>query len=64
MRTYLEAGGWIDTPNGEDQALWAELGRLGHRRLSTRAMRMVTSGRRVGRSSAGFASYLCRLGSA
>jgi glycosyltransferase involved in cell wall biosynthesis len=61
---YLAAGGWLDLASGEDQALWAELRRLGYPCLSTRAIRVVTSGRRVGRASAGFASYLCELGSA
>jgi hypothetical protein len=61
---YLHAGGWADVPNGEDQALWAELGRLGYPSLSTRSIGVVTSGRRLGRASGGFADYLSELVSA
>lgn len=55
---YLRAGGWRDFESGEDHDLWQRLGNIGCNRLSTDRVRVLTSGRRVGRAPCGFASAL------
>jgi glycosyltransferase involved in cell wall biosynthesis len=55
---YLKAGGWAGLHTGEDHDLWRRLGDANCRRLSTHALRVMTSGRRVGRAPHGFAEAL------
>ncbi|WP_446741975.1 glycosyltransferase [Silvibacterium acidisoli] len=52
---YLEAGGWANLASAEDHDLW---NRLGEARISTAALRVTTSGRRIGRAPHGFADAL------
>ena len=61
---YRAVGGWAAVPSGEDHALWQAVRRAGYPTLSTRTLRVVTSGRRVGRAPAGFAGHLSALGEA
>jgi cellulose synthase/poly-beta-1,6-N-acetylglucosamine synthase-like glycosyltransferase len=58
---YAAVGGWASVRDGEDNDLWNRLFAAGWRCRSTRSLAVVTSGRRVGRSGAGFAGYLGRL---
>ena len=53
---YLRAGGWPQLPSAEDHALWKRLGN--EPRLSDAELRVLTSGRRVGRAPNGFAQAL------
>ncbi|WP_158788281.1 glycosyltransferase family 2 protein [Granulicella sp. L46] len=55
---YLRAGGWADLRTAEDHDLWARLRASGARTLSPSHLRVVTSGRRVGRAPMGFAGAL------
>ena len=55
---YTHAGGWSDLLTAEDHDLWRRLQTTGTSRLSTAALRVVTSGRRVGRAPSGFADAL------
>jgi glycosyltransferase involved in cell wall biosynthesis len=55
---YLRAGGWNPLPTAEDHDLWGRLVRVGTRCLSVSAVKVVTSGRRVGRAPLGFAGAL------
>lgn len=55
---YLQAGGWRDLSTEEDHDLWRRLQSGRHRRLSDARLRVLTSGRRVGRAPFGFAGAL------
>ena len=55
---YVAAGGWSDLLTGEDHDLWNRLGTTGARRLSLATLRVITSGRRVGRAPSAFAETL------
>ena len=55
---YLRAGGWADLRTAEDHDLWSRLAACGARRLSPSHVRVLTSGRRVGRAPMGFAGAL------
>jgi glycosyltransferase involved in cell wall biosynthesis len=55
---YLRAGGWADLRTAEDHDLWSRLAACGARRLSSSHVRVLTSGRRVGRAPMGFAGAL------
>lgn len=55
---YVEAGGWGNIPTAEDHDLWNRLGKLGARRVSVNHIRVITSGRRIGRAPQGFAGAL------
>jgi cellulose synthase/poly-beta-1,6-N-acetylglucosamine synthase-like glycosyltransferase len=55
---YIRAGGWRNTPSAEDHDLWRRLGKLGTRRLSVNCIRVMTSGRKIGRAPRGFAAAL------
>jgi glycosyltransferase involved in cell wall biosynthesis len=55
---YLRAGGWSSLPTAEDHDLWNRLHKTGSLRASLGSVRVVTSGRRVGRASLGFAQAL------
>ena len=55
---YLQAGGWRDLSSAEDHDLWRRLQSGRHRRVSDARLRVVTSGRRVGRAPFGFAGAL------
>ena len=63
MAAYLDAGGFSPLATGEDHALWRALLGAGRRVVATPAAPVTTSGRRRGRSPAGFAGTLVRLGS-
>ncbi|MDQ6617180.1 MAG: glycosyltransferase [Actinomycetota bacterium] len=62
MAAYLEAGGFSPLATGEDHALWRALLKAGRPVVATPAAPVRTSGRRRGRSPAGFADTLIRLG--
>jgi glycosyltransferase involved in cell wall biosynthesis len=62
MAAYLDAGGFSPLATGEDQALWRALAGAGRRLVATPAIPVTTSGRRHGRSPAGFADTLVRFG--
>ena len=55
---YLRAGGWADLSTAEDHDLWARLRACGARMVSPSHLRVLTSGRRVGRAPLGFAGAL------
>jgi len=55
---YVEAGGWGNITTAEDHDLWNRLGKLGARRVSVNHIRIITSGRRIGRAPQGFAGAL------
>jgi glycosyltransferase involved in cell wall biosynthesis len=55
---YVGAGGWMPLETAEDHDLWQRLAKNGVRRLSTSAITVETSGRRVGRAPRGFADAL------
>lgn len=63
MAAYLHAGGFSPLATGEDHALWRALVDSGRRLVATPEAPVTTSGRRRGRSPAGFAGTLVRLGS-
>ena len=56
--TYLRAGGWSSHATGEDHDLWSRIPSSGGVKLSVAKLKVVTSGRRVGRAPAGFAAAL------
>jgi glycosyltransferase involved in cell wall biosynthesis len=55
---YLRSGGWEGLDTGEDHDLWDRLMRTAARRASTATVKVLTSGRRVGRAPHGFADAL------
>lgn len=55
---YLRAGGWMDLATAEDHDLWNRLRRTGDSHLSDASLRVLTSGRRMGRAPLGFAEAL------
>jgi glycosyltransferase involved in cell wall biosynthesis len=55
---YLRAGGWGSLCTAEDHDLWNRLADHGSRRVSIDRVKVVTSGRRVGRAPLGFAAAL------
>ena len=55
---YVQVGGWADLKTAEDHDLWARLRLTGASLLSCSRLRVVTSGRRVGRAPNGFAGAL------
>ena len=55
---YLRAGGWGALETAEDHDLWGRLRDIGAIRLSSAALTVATSGRRVGRAPLGFAQAL------
>ncbi len=55
---YARAGGWSNLFTAEDHDLWRRLRHIGASRFSTAALRVITSGRRVGRAPSGFAEAL------
>jgi glycosyltransferase involved in cell wall biosynthesis len=61
---YLDAGGWPATDLAEDHGLWNAIRARGWRCLSDRWLRVITSGRPVGRARGGFADTLVALGAA
>ncbi len=62
MAAYIGAGGFPALVTAEDHGLWDALGASGRRRVATPMTPVTTSGRRHGRSPAGFADTLVRLG--
>lgn len=55
---YVAAGGWADLRTAEDHDLWGRLKRMGARLCSPAQLRVITSGRRIGRAPDGFAAAL------
>lgn len=55
---YRRAGGWSSLATAEDHDLWRRLKDSGARQLATSALRVLTSGRRIGRAPSGFAQRL------
>jgi glycosyltransferase involved in cell wall biosynthesis len=55
---YLRSGGWTGLATAEDHDLWGRLIKTSARRASTAAVKVLTSGRRVGRAPHGFADTL------
>ncbi len=55
---YLRCGGWRELATGEDHDLWNRLRSVCSRRCSTARIKVLTSGRRIGRAPAGFADAL------
>jgi glycosyltransferase involved in cell wall biosynthesis len=55
---YLDSGGWRSLVSAEDHDLWQRLHHGKHRRSSNATLRVVTSGRRIGRAPHGFADAL------
>jgi glycosyltransferase involved in cell wall biosynthesis len=55
---YLAAGGWSQMRSAEDHDLWNRLHHGGHTGVSDAALKVITSGRRMGRAPAGFADAL------
>ena len=55
---YCGVGGWSDCETGEDHHLWRRLQRAVHPVSSDTRLRVMTSGRRVGRAPLGFADAL------
>ncbi len=55
---YLEAGGWPALATAEDHDLWERLHMRRHPKTSDARLRVVTSGRRLGRAPRGFADAL------
>jgi glycosyltransferase involved in cell wall biosynthesis len=55
---YLRAGGWADLATAEDHDLWHRLALAGAQLRSCSGLRVLTSGRRMGRAPLGFAAAL------
>jgi hypothetical protein len=55
---YLEAGGWTPLETGEDHDLWNRLSGSGCTKRSIAQLKVITSGRRIGRAPHGFAEAL------
>jgi hypothetical protein len=58
---YLRVGGFPAKPTAEDHAFVSALTASGYRVLHTRALPVVTSGRREARAPTGFSRYLAEL---
>ncbi len=59
LSAYLDAGGWTSQLEvGEDHRLWRDLGRAGAVRWPRTDVRVLTSGRTVGRVEGGFATNI------
>ena len=57
---YLQAGGWGAQPTAEDHDLWNRLRQLPVACCSDSRLKVLTSGRRVGRAPLGFAGALAK----
>jgi glycosyltransferase involved in cell wall biosynthesis len=55
---YLRAGGWNNLATAEDHDLWNRLSHHRTKRLSVGRVKVLTSGRRLGRAPHGFAEAL------
>jgi cellulose synthase/poly-beta-1,6-N-acetylglucosamine synthase-like glycosyltransferase len=55
---YVQAGGWSSLSTAEDHDLWNRLQKTGTLRASLGSVKVVTSGRRMGRAPLGFAQAL------
>jgi glycosyltransferase involved in cell wall biosynthesis len=55
---YLRSGGWTDLATAEDHDLWSRLVHSRAKRQSVASVRVLTSGRRIGRAPQGFAGAL------
>jgi len=58
---YLDSGGWPAISLAEDHALWNAMRARGWKCLSDRWLRVITSGRPIGRARGGFADTLVAL---
>ena len=58
LDAYDRAGGWGRLPRSEDRDLWSRLQRSGAPLVAASDLRVVTSGRAVGRVPGGFADWL------
>jgi glycosyltransferase involved in cell wall biosynthesis len=56
--TYVRAGGWSELATGEDHDLWRRISDSKGVKLSDAKLRVLTSGRRIGRAPSGFAEAL------
>ena len=57
---YLQAGGWFPLATAEDHDLWGRLRQGLSPHIADARLRVLTSGRRVGRAPMGFAGALAR----
>jgi cellulose synthase/poly-beta-1,6-N-acetylglucosamine synthase-like glycosyltransferase len=57
LDVYDRAGGWGKLSRSEDRDLWTRLQRIGARTVAPTDLRVVTSGRSVGRVAGGFADF-------
>jgi len=55
---YVRAGGWGSLCTAEDHDLWNRLADHGTKRVSVDRVKVLTSGRRIGRAPRGFAATL------
>jgi glycosyltransferase involved in cell wall biosynthesis len=55
---YVRVGGWRDLATAEDHDLWNRIARANCERMSVGWLKVLTSGRRVGRAPHGFAEAL------
>lgn len=55
---YLRAGGWSPLATAEDHDLWQRIERANCKRISVGWLKVITSGRRIGRAPHGFAEAL------
>jgi glycosyltransferase involved in cell wall biosynthesis len=55
---YLQVGGWASLETAEDHDLWNRLSRSGCTKRSIARLKVMTSGRRIGRAPHGFAEAL------
>ena len=56
--SYLQAGGWQSLSTAEDHDLWQRLHHQRSSRVADSSLRVITSGRRIGRAPLGFADAL------
>lgn len=61
LAAYLAVGGFLAMPTHEDVHLVARLRAQGHPHVATDSTRVITSGRRVSRTTGGLASHLNNL---
>ncbi len=55
---YLNVGGWSYAATAEDHDLWKRLTLAGYPTLSDSKLKVLTSGRKIGRAPMGFAAAL------
>jgi glycosyltransferase involved in cell wall biosynthesis len=60
--TYLHTGGWAQLSTAEDHDLWSRIVSATPAHISAGAIKVLTSGRRIGRAPRGFAGALAAHG--